>query len=114
MVFRVIDSDRKAALFKIGLKLLECPIIAFFFDLMGTKLILLYLTWILKRWKRDGLLENYVVSVQRMGFLCYGISLRVWLEKRKTREIVFKVISGIVSSALNLVYERSKSLDSSS
>jgi len=94
------QNQRKLKLLKILSKLLECPLISFFFDPLGAKLISLYLTQILNKWKLEGKLENYKVTVQRVDFLCYKINLRVFMKKQETRKIILNIIKKIIKLTL--------------
>lgn len=87
-------------LFNAASKLLSSPIATFFFDPLIPKLISVYLSQNLKKWKRKGILESYQFDVQRIGRLCYKIRLHVLAEKKETNKVLADYVMKLLGSYL--------------
>ncbi len=90
----------KKILFKSGVMLISNPIAAFFLDPVIPKLLSLYLSQYLSKWKRNGLLKSYQVEVQRIGRLYYKIGLHALANKKETKDTLTAYISSVIGKVL--------------
>jgi hypothetical protein len=94
-------------LLKVSSFILTSPLIASFFDPFIPKLIALYISNYLNRWRKSGLIRSYKLRVERLGKLYFSISLHLLAEKNETKDFLI----GYIMQALTPYLERKK-LDS--
>jgi hypothetical protein len=87
-------------LLKLVSKLLANRVVQFFLDPVIPKLVTFYLHQYLNRWKKKGLIKNYVVEVQRVGRLYYKIRLHALAIKKETNTTILNYATNKVEEIL--------------
>lgn len=90
-------------LLKLVSKLMSNPVVQFFLDPVIPKIVIFYLHQYLGRWKKNGLIKNYEVEVQRVGRLQYKIRLHALASKKETNTTVLNYVSSNIEKMLKQI-----------
>ena len=94
------QKGQSKILSKTAAKLLSTPFATFFLDPIIPKVVSIYLRQYLNRWKKNGLLKDYEVEVQRVGRLQYRVKLRALAAKKETKIAALNYISSNIKKIL--------------
>ena len=65
------------------------------------RLLSFYLSRSLKKWRKQRILENYEVKVQRVSRLCYEVNLHVLAKKSETQKVITQYIQRTFKSLMD-------------
>jgi hypothetical protein len=75
-------------------KVLSSPTATFLLDPFIPRIVVVYLWFSLRKWRKQGVIERYHIHVERIGKLRYSFHLQVDTRKKETHRAIVDFVLG--------------------